>query len=279
MAERTIYGVDFSGAGVEGKTWIAEGRLPLTGHPTIDHIYPILRDDLYELLQNASSSTVVALDFPFGLPRVFLESLGIRANTMAEVWARVANIDFDRYKGKCKNFGHHPKRMCDRWYPASMSSLNSRLVPMTYRGIEMLHKLSEAYPNRWWVPPMDCGQDPVERVTLLEVMPGALLQSIGLDYATVKGYKAAAGSLDTREIVMNRLSNYAKAELEMPNLLDFRRSFRANDDCLDAAIAAVAAMLWARNPVQFRHPNVEEQANAQLEGCIYAPTPQVGRGE
>ncbi len=266
-----VIGVDFSGAKAEGKTWVAEGHLPSTGRLIIDCVQPILRNDLLELLQSAAPSTVIALDFPFGLPRVFLESLSIHANTMKDVWPHIVDISIDRYKDKCKSFGTHPKRTGDKLYSVSISALNSRLVPMTYRGIEMLHNLHKAHANRWCIPPLDSCEIPADRVTLLEVMPGAFLWSIGFDRATVKGYKNAADSLNTRDDVIKKLCEYA--EIKIPNLSGFRWGFRANEDCLDSLVAAIAAAKWAQNPDYFRKPDTDELADAKLEGWIYAPRP------
>ena len=268
MTERTIIGVDFSGATTEGKTWVAEGCLSSAGHLIIDRVQPFLRNDLLELLEHAPPSTIVALDFPFGLPRVFLESLGIHANTMKEVWRYIAAMPFNEYKNTCKGFGTHPKRTGDKHYPVSLSALNSRLVPMTYRGIEMLHNLDKACLNRWCIPPLDSGEAPSGQITLLEVMPGAFLSTIGLDWATVKGYKGA-DSLNARDRVINRLATYE--EIRVTNLLQFRTGFRANDDCLDSVVAALAAALWATDRQSFLHPVSEELSDAQLEGWIYAP--------
>ena len=269
MAERTIVGVDFSGAQAEGKTWVAKGHMPSTEHLIIDSVQPILRNDLLELLPNLPPTTVVALDFPFGLPRVFLESLCVHENTMKDVWQHITSMSFDKYKKKCKNFGTHPKRTGDKLHSVSMSALNIRLVPMTYHGIKMLHKLDEAHTNRWWIPPLDSGEMPADRIALLEVMPGAFLRSIGFDYKTVKSYKNAEGALDTRDYVINHLSAYSG--MKMPNLLDFRWGFRANDDPLDSVIAALAAASWTRNRDDFLHPKHCELADARLEGWIYAP--------
>ena len=269
----TIIGVDFSGARPDKNTWAAQGRLHPNGALLLDSVQPIRRDDLYDLLAGISTPAVAALDFPFGVPSVFLDHLHIPADTksMKEVWPHITAMSLDQYRDKCRSFGTHPKRTGDKRYSVNMSALNSRLVTMTYRGIEMLHKLDTAYPNRWWIPPLDAGETSVDRTTLLEVMPGALLCSIGLDYAKVKGYKSATGALDTRDGVINRLAEYANAELGIPNLLDFRWGFRANDDCLDSVVAAVGAAMWARDSSRFLHPTDDELADAQLEGWIYAP--------
>ena len=279
----TIIGVDFSGAQDERQsgTWVAQGRLEDNGALLLDSVYPILRDDLYNLLITVEPPAVVALDFPFGLPNVFLKALRIYTNTLQGVWSRAHRIPFDQFGHECTNFDTHPKRVGDQCYPVSESALNKRLVPMTYRGIEMLHKLTTARPNRWWIPPRDSGDTPPDRVTLLEVMPGALLYTIGLNRSTAKGYKKAKDALKTRCRVINRLLEYAEAEFEAVNLVEFRRGCIANADYLDAVIAIVAAALWARNeddslhrPEDHENPAVLEAA--RLEGWIYAPNPPDG---
>ena len=272
MAERMVLGVDFSGAENEGKTWISEGRLTSQEYLIIDHVYPILRNDLAKLLEKAPLGTVVAFDFPFGLPKVFLESLNINANTMRDVWPQIAEMSIGEYRRNCLNFGTHPKRTGDKRYSVSISALNTRLVPMTYHGIKMLHTLNEQHPNLWCIPPLDSDDLSNNRITFLEVMPGAFLWSIGFDRATVKGYKQAANSLVAREEIINNLADYAG--LGIPNLPNFRLSFRANDDCLDAVIASVVAALWVKDQSRFCHPGDAPEPDvikdAQLEGWIYA---------
>lgn len=281
MAERTIVGVDFSGAQTDGKTWVAEGRLLSGEQLLLDHVQPILRKDLRQFLQSCNTSTVVALDFPFGLPRIVLESLKLsqnwpmqNLNNMRDVWPLIARMGLDDYKVECKKFSRHHKRTGDKHYSVSLSVLNSRMVSMTYRGIELLHELHEECPDPWWIPPLDLGETPVDGITLLEVMPGAFLWSIGLDYSTVKSYKGK-DSLDTRRAVIDRISEHAEEELRIPNLNDFRWGLRANDDCLDAVVAAVAAGLWAKDKARFFRPEDNPEPamlkDAQLEGWIYAP--------
>lgn len=291
MAERKIIGVDFSGSKDEGKTWVAQGHLTTDGACIIDRVHPITRQDLYALVANASAGTVIALDFPFALPSVFLrESLEIHARRMGQVWQEIANTNPDTFRAKCHSFGRHPKRVGDKaidclWrrydnrsYGITISALNRRLVPMTFRGIEMLNALVNEYPLRWCILPRDCPGNPTDaksnrtlsKITILEVMPGALLWAVGFDYKTVKGYKETATALPTRDHIINNLSEFANVKL--PNLCEYRLALRANDDCMDAVIAAVGAAAWASG-VPFRFPEPHELQAAQLEGWPYAPNP------
>lgn len=282
MTSTTIIGVDFSGADEKRNvnTWITRGSLTSSGKLTLNAVHPIRREDLHDLLLDVPTPAVVALDFPFSLPSAFLDQLRIRTNTMNGVRHRIAKMPRDQYERECKCLGTHPKRTGDKCYGVSMSALNTRLVPMTYHGIKMLHRLITAQAARWWIPPRDIGPAPVDKTVLLEVMPGALLWAIGLDYATVKGYKGATGALETRERVINRLSEYAEAALGIQPLSDLRLGFRANDDFLDAVVAFVAAALWAKDDNLFHRPEDHEDPavleTARLEGWIYAPNPPRG---
>lgn len=274
MAERTIVGVDFGGGKGEGKTWVSEGRLLSNGSLTIDHVQPFLRDDLSEFLQEVPLGTVVALDFPFGVPKKLAPTLSPGAVTMKHVWASVSRMSLEEFEYKCRQIVRHPKREFDEahYKSESLSPLNLRMVPMTYTGIRMLHKLYMRHPQRWHLPPIDSERIRTDRVTLLEVMPGALLSVIGFSRKVYKGYKNAkkpTESLAFRDKILGNLT--ARGNLEIPNLGDFQRGCRANDDCLDAVIAAVGAASWALE-YPFLEPSGGQLPAAQLEGCIFAPT-------
>lgn len=106
-------------------------------------------------------------------------------------------------------------------------------------------------------------------VTLLETMPGAFLKSIGTIY---KGYKKPKSQMlrdERRNTVLDALKD--RSGVELPNLSNFREECVANDDCLDAVVAAVAAASWSQNQSAFQHPSDDEFAAAELEGWIYVP--------
>ena len=130
----------------------------------------------------------------------------------------------------------------------------------------MLHRWHHERPDRWHVPPLEPTGPPSQRVTLLELMPGAFLKSVGLPY---KGYKKGRAALERRDQILSGLAE--ASEVRLPNLDRVRMACRANDDCLDAVVAAVGAAAWARDPSRFHHPNRDELADAALEGWIYVP--------
>ena len=101
-------------------------------------------------------------------------------------------------------------------------------------------------------------------------MPGALLKGVGLPY---RSYKGGHRGWERRTCICGGLA--AQLGLDLPNLDAVRMGCRSNDDCLDAVVAAVGAAMWGQECRQFRHPAAgKELATAQLEGWLYAPSPE-----
>lgn len=273
----TIIGVDFSGARSDKNTWLARGRLDTDGSLMLESAQSIRRDDLYCLLADIPVPAVAALDFPFGVPAQFASFLSPRRlpSDMPGIWKIIASITADEFIRERNRFvmqHGEPKRAGDqKYHPESYSPLhavNPNMLPMTYQGIRLLRRWHEEQPHRWWVPPLPLATSDDLVVTLLELMPGALLKSLGLPY---KGYKRGRDSSNRRSGILGNLA--ATSGVMLPNLESLRADCMANDDCLDSVVAAVGAAMWAQNPDRFRHPTGDELPDAQLEGWIYVPEP------
>lgn len=278
----TILGVDFSGHRDDRNTWVAVGKLAGDWRLVLDSVQPVRRDDLRDLLATVATPAVVALDFPFGVPREFAEfMLPERCpQNMTDVWNAVAHLtagDFitlrDEFVGARAGLPMHqrePRRSGDQTYHresySPLHTVNPNMLPMTYEGIRLLHQWHAQQPARWYVPPLMPTGAAMERVTLLELMPGAFLKSVGLPF---KGYKKGRSALEKRDEILGNLAEASGVLL--PNLDRVRMACRANDDCLDAVVAAVGAAAWAQAPSRFHHPNPGELADAELEGWIYVP--------
>ncbi len=274
----TIIGVDYSGARNETKTdtWVAQARLDSSGVLRFNSVQPALRNDLYKLLASVPTPAFVAMDFPFGVPSEFAAHIALphSALDMPGLWDAVAAMgsieDFVNARNNFVAVHGEPKRAGDlKYHPESKSPLHRvqpDMVPMTYHGIQMLQHLHMDIPNRWLVPPLESAVTPADAVTLLELMPGAFLKSISLRNTS---YKSGRRYLEHRTTILNGLSD--KSGIPLPNLESVRMACRANDDCLDAVVAAVGAAAWALYPSRFRHPTADELANARLEGWIYVP--------
>ena len=270
-----IIGVDFSGARADKNTWVAQGRLDATGSLMLESAWSIRREDLYHLLADIPAPAVAALDFPFGVPAQFAAFLSPRRppSDMPGLWEVIASITADEFIRERNRFvtqHGEPKRAGDRKYhPESYSPLhavNPNMLPMTYQGIRMLRRWHEERPHRWQVPPLPFATSDDAAVTLLELMPGALLKSLGLPY---KGYKRGRHSIQRRTQILDSLSR--KSGVQLPNLETVRKDCLANDDCLDSVVAAVGAAMWTQDCARFRHPKPDELPDALLEGWIYVP--------
>lgn len=273
----TIIGVDFSGARADKNTWVAQGRLGTGGSLLLDGAHSIRRNDLHHLLADIPAPSVAALDFPFGVPAQFAAFLSPRRmpTTMPDLWKVIASITADEFIRERNRFvaqcGEHKRAGDRKYHPESYSPLhavNPNMLPMTYQGIRLLRRWHEEQPYRWRVPPLPLANSYDGAVTLLELMPGALLKSLGLPY---KGYKRGRHSIQRRGRILDSLSD--KSQIQLPNLEAVRKDCLANDDCLDSVVAAVGAAMWARHCDRFHHPTDAELPDAQLEGWIYVPKP------
>ena len=280
--ETTILGVDFSGAKSDKNTWVTRGTL--SGNSLeISSCEPTPRAELAILLGSAPKNTIAALDFPFSVPKEFASYLLPSAEDMTELWNAAANMEFQDFMALRDEFvleHGEPYRRGDLYFPECYSCLhkaNPNMVPMTFRGMQMLDGL---WRSGCRVPPL-----PNETRTgplLLESMPGAALRALGLPF---KGYKKGQNALSLRRQILDGLETMSGVGL--PNLSRFRDYCLENDDCLDSVAAAVAACLWNKDPTMFRlpqdgpgdvsrrggtpNPNENELRTAQLEGWLYAP--------
>ena len=278
----TIIGIDYSGAKSDRNTWVAQGRLTADGALVFEGANMIRRKDVVNLMIAVSTPTVAAIDFPFCVPQEFAEFLntGDDLKSMPDVWRIIDDMSLEDFYAARDAYVNHfyvePKRAGDEaHFSESFSPLhkvNPNMVPMTYRGIRMLHGLYSKDPSRWIVPPLEAPSDHAETVTLLETMPGAFLRAIGTIY---KGYKKPKSALlrdERRNAILDTVQR--DSGVALPNLSELREDCIANDDCLDAVVAAVAAAAWTQNPAHFRHPTEDELPAAKLEGWIYVPKPQ-----
>ena len=282
----TIIGVDYSGAVADRNTWMTESLLE-GAVLTIQNCRRIRRQCLTEFLAGLQDDEVViGMDFPFGVPRGLLEFLHIQAHEMPVVWAAFADVTPEVLWRQATDLRANRRanrqrpveigRVADGVHALALSAVNLRMYRMTLRGMQMLHHLYVANPNRWNVPPLDQPPHPERTVTLLELMPGSLLLNIGFERDIARAYKGQRpGRRENRVFILDNLPGNVQPlgiNLVIPD--NIRAMCLDNDDCLDSVIAAVGAAAWALNPAIFRHPTDDELADAQLEGWIYVPNAQ-----
>ena len=278
----TILGVDFSGAKADKNTWVTRGVLS-GGALTIRYCESTPRAALADLLASLPCDSVTALDFPFSVPESFASRWLPEARSMPGLWKGAAAMDLPEFMALRDDFvAEHgePLRRGDLYFPECYSCLhktNPNMVPMTFRGMQMLAGLWESGCR---VPPLpnEGRNGPI----LLESMPGAALRAFGLPF---KGYKKGQHSFKLRRQILDGLAS--RSGFALPNLDRFSDCCIGNDDCLDSMVAAVAACLWSWDQTLFRlpqdgpgdatkrggtpHPDENELASARLEGWLYAP--------
>ena len=312
MAERTIVGVDFSGAKTSNTTWVTDATLiQRTGILRVNNCYqprwprPLIRgpnlptrdqahQGLEYLLLGLPPGTVAALDFPFSVPRRFVvEQLSEYATTMDSVWRAVSQISGPDEEARYRYFQRRRDyfvkrhgemiRRGDANYGGPFSPLKVEgapvMLPMTFYGMRILHRVWENSDCQ--IPPLPSGNrnGPV----LLETMPGVLLRIFGLpntkykkSYGTNKERKAIAA--ENRRTIRDGICDQQRTGIQLQNLDMIPQNDLDNDDCLDSLVAAIGAARWAMNQRDFVGPREiiaerEELDYARLEGWIYAPWP------
>ena len=275
MAERTIVGVDFSGAGDEtdvGKTWVTIGSLDPEASSDSDKGSLVLlscksvsRKQLTEILKSLPCDAVAALDFPFSVPIAFSEFMGHENREMPELWQAAAAMGREKFISLRDEFVRENGELLragDLHVPGCYSCLhktNPNMVPMTFRGMEMLNNLWNQ--TNCQVPPLqETGHD---GATLVEAMPGAALRAFKLPD---KGYKGGQTAFDDRRKILKGLRRIAN--VRPMNLPDFHEHCMFSDDALDSIVAAVVAALWVMDAGDnaFRKPSREETVADALAG-------------
>ena len=266
--------MDYSGALTDRHTWLAHGRLE-GEELVLRGCRPVTRAELTKALAEQTEPTVAALDFPFSVPRPFAHFWRPGTEAMPQLWAAAADMDLPEFlvlRDRFVSRWGELKRWADTYYPECYSCLhkaNPNMVPMTFRGMQMLHQLWGAGCS---VPPLaaPAPASSQEATVLLEAMPGAALKALGLPY---KGYKKGASWHRLRQQILDGLPH--RSPVRIRNLGEFQDRCLQSHDCLDAVVAALIAALWARDPSSFRCPpsggSEDFDPVVLLEGWLYAP--------
>ena len=221
-----VMGVDFSGADEKrgSNTWITQGQLE-NDKLSIECCRPTTRAELENILKDKDlpDNTVAAMDFPFSVPKAFADYWKPGSKTMPDLWSAAAAIDWNDFRTKCKDYMNgqkrgdkHPLRIGDLHSNEPKSCLNTRIMPMTFHGMNTLRRLWKS-DTRFRVPPLnESGRNgPV----LLEVMPGAALEAFQLPSDR---YKNVTKTISRLQIEENRkkilLELEAQSGVEIVNL-------------------------------------------------------------
>jgi hypothetical protein len=173
----TLFGIDFTSAPTRSKPITAARGTRSGAVLRLEAVQALTRQADFEALLAAPGPWLGAFDFPFGLPRAFVDALGLGgsvAEVSAAVHARCATrMDFRRLVDA---WGQGlPHRATDRALGAGLSStspLQTRYVPVGFMWFEGLSRLLAAGVT---LPGLHEG-DPQRRA--LEGYPGALAHAL-----------------------------------------------------------------------------------------------------
>ena len=284
-----IAGVDFSGHATDNATWITTALLQGDALEIMSCCrLPKKREDAHKKLEQRlkkllSDNAIIALDFPFGVPKAFADT-GFCPNAakMSDLWkaahSKSVNGDLTEYlstknglhKKLSKGGTFHKytklKRKADENITESYSPLNTvkpNMLPMTFYGMQMLYRLCKAKVPGFYVDTADDARR--TGPLLMEVMPGAALSAFKLPHKT---YKRDINALSERQRIVADLDT--RSGLKLPNLKTFRDHCMFSDDALDSVVAAVVAAKWASHH-EFQQLSAGNSCTTRIEGRIYAP--------
>ena len=291
MAERTIMGVDFSGAQTRNATRFTMGGLngdvlELEQRDPLPKTLPATHNKLKELIQGLPDDAVVALDFPFSVPRAFADALTdakdkSRATQMSDLWGIVAGMEYHIFNELRDCFvkqNGEIMRRGDSNFDGPISPLKTggpNMLPMTFYGMKMLHELWEN--SDYQIPPLPSAGRKGPK--LLETMPGVVLRNLELPAVNYKKPNKSNGGdpQAVRRIILNGLQ--PQSGVSLGNFDDIKTQCINDPDQLDSLVAAVCAAMWVIGKWPFLTPRksttqTEEMDYAKIEGWIYAPKPK-----
>ncbi len=257
--ERTIYGVDFSGARLAGeKIWLAQAHIE---GETLK-IERLLRADelpnsslerdlaLAALVRvlGEDAQAVAGLDFPFSLAQ---SSIGDQ-NYADFLNASADFSDADAFKAAFTD----ARRRTDTEGKTPFSPLNYRLYRQTFYGIrDVLRPLAQS--GAAILPMMDARP---EALWLLEICPASTLKKEKL-YLSYKGKSEL--QRDNRATITREIK--ARFGVETSEAMDERMVADTEGDALDAVLAALGTTRGVRNVASLKPQDEVDQ----VEGRVY----------
>ena len=276
-----IYGVDFSGARLAGRTtWLARIEPSPGGEGDVDAVpYRLTMLARLESLAGTAERAAAlghltgrirasgpgalwALDFPFGFP---VEVLGPREG--AERWADqfrfLERFGEDGYaagleclrRARALGGAGHIRRATDAETRAPFDPYHYRIIYQTFFGMrDVLGPLRADFPETALLPFHADAPTAETRRVLVEACPSSTLKRLGLPHHNYKQPAAKAPDARrraTRRVILAGLSGHVRIGRR-------RRAILMRDpggDALDAVIAAVgAAQAWSSAPETDPHP-------------------------
>jgi hypothetical protein len=277
----TVYGVDFSGARLAGRTtWVARtevreagGRLRLVelvnlgracGSPLREHALA----HLVEMIRR-SEGALWAIDAPFGLPvEVMDPGMSWQGLTRFVHGWTTGGYELGLWcleRARALGGPLHIYRATDRAAKTPFDCYHYRIIYQTFHVMRDVLWPLRRDPDTA-ILPFQYARAATARRVLVETCPSSTLKRLGLPHHTYKqpeGGPLARRRLRTRRAILEGLRPYVEIDPA-----DRRRVMRdPGGDALDAVIAAAgAATAWASAP----HEAIAYDARARREGFLFA---------
>jgi len=269
---RLFAGADYSGDMRDPReaTWLAVVELTQANRLHVVRLEATGRAGLQSRLRDADSELrqveAFGLDFPFGLPLAFAESLLGGPFPEEGWWAlarRLERMSRPEYLIALQEFRDvhgEIKRLTDETAKAfsPLHRVNPDLGPMTYHGIRLIAEERSRYAVR----PFESAKGRL----LLEVYPGGALRRL-------QGSESAPGAEERNSAFLSLLGRAEQLPVDLEEPL--RRKCLERRDALDAVLAARCAALavlggeTARSPEELAPGEAER---VRREGWIYGLT-------
>jgi len=280
---RTVYGVDFSGARLAGRTtWIA--RCQWTGRGRARRLRVLALDSLESLSGRAerapalrhlveqiaaSRDSLWGIGAPFGLPIEVLDE-GATWNDLLRLvrsYDEADGYDLGLWAlGRARERGHplHVYRATDAAARTPFDAYHYRIIYQTFHGIrDVLWPLTRVRETA--IMPFQYHRLGRARRVVVETCQSSTLKRLALPYQNYKQPEGGPLSLRRRRTRRTILAGLAP-HVEVPDGLRRRISRDPGGDALDAVIAAVgAASGWASAD----HRAVARDARYRREGFQY----------
>lgn len=282
MRVRQVYGVDFSGARLAGRTtWIAEARPTRAGRlrvVALDRLERLAGDAAREValphlvgLIRGSRAALWGIDAPFGLPVEVLEA-GARWTALLRLvrgWEARGRVGYDLglwalARARALGGAGHLRRATDVESRAPFDPYHYRIIYQTYHVLRDVLAPLEAGRGTATVP-FHYGRVPGAERLVAETCPGSTLKRLGLphqNYKQAEGGALTARRRRTRGVIVAGLAAHVELDATI-----VRRVMRdPGGDALDAVIAAVGVWQgWRRAD----HLALARDRRVRREGWIY----------